>query len=407
LPRTRSRVLLIGVAYLGFVSLGLPDGLLGVAWPSIRGSFGLPLEAVGALLVTFTAGYLLSSSGSGYLLARMSVGSLLALSSVATATSLLGYALAPSWWLMIALGCLLGLGAGAIDAGLNTYVATHHGARTLNWLHACFGVGATLGPLIMTGVLGGGLAWQTGYAIVGVAQMLLALCFGLTRGWWAGPDGGHGVPSAASRRPAPGLSTLRLPAAWLGIALFFLYTGVEVAAGQWAFSLFTEARGLPAATAGLWVSVYWGSLTVGRVLFGTAVGVASIDALLRACLIALVVGAALIWLNVAPLLSFLGLALAGLALAPIFPSLIATTPARLGAAHTANAVGFQVAGAVLGGALVPTAVGVLAGMAGLEVVGPSLLVAACLLLILHEAVAAHYPSAGAARAAIPDGDADA
>ena len=192
--------------------------------------------------------------------------------------------------------------------------------------------------------------------------------------------------------------------AWVGIALFFLYTGIEVAAGQWAFSLFTEARGLPAVTAGLWVGVYWGSLTVGRLVFGTVVGMASVDVLLRACLVAIVVGAALIWLNVAALLSFLGLALVGLALAPIFPSLIATTPARLGAAHTANAVGFQVAAAVLGGALVPTAIGVLAGMVGLEVVGPSLLSAACLLLILYEVLVARSPSTAAGRR-MPDGSA--
>lgn len=205
------------------------------------------------------------------MLSRIGVGSLLALSSLATATSLLGYALAPSWWVMVALGCLSGLGAGAIDAGLNTYVAIHHSPRTLNWLHACFGV-----------------------------------------------------------------------------------------------------------------------------------GVAPIDLLLRACLIAVVVGAALVWLDVAAVLSFLGLALAGLALAPIFPSLIATTPARLGEAHTANAVGFQVAAAVLGGAVVPAAIGMLAGMMGLEVVGPSLLITACLLLVLHEALASRSRATDATRSAMPD-----
>jgi fucose permease len=407
MPQPRSRLLLIGIAYLGFVSLGLPDGLLGVGWPSIRGTFGLPLDALGGLLLTFTAGYLVSSFSSGRILARIGVGTLLASSCLATAASLLGYALAPTWWVMVAFGALSGFGGGAIDAGLNTYVATHHGARTLNWLHASFGVGAMLGPLLMTGLLGAGFGWQWGYAIVGGAQLLLALCFGLTRGWWTTPGSARAAASTALSRPASrsrpvsGTDTLRLPLAWLGIALFFLYTGLEAAAGQWAFSLFTEARAVPPTTAGLWVGVYWGSLTVGRVLFGLVVGVAPLGALLRACLIATVVGAALLWLDLAALLSFLGLALIGLAIAPIFPSLIAATPARLGEAHTANAVGFQIAAAVLGGAFVPAAIGVLAGRAGLEVIPPSLLIVACLVLILHEVLAARSTRPSAARSASP------
>ena len=145
-----SRRLLIGLAYVGFVSLGLPDGLLGVAWPSIRTFFHLPLDALGTLLVMFTVGYLVSSCSSGRLLARLNVGALLALSCVATAISLLGYALTPQWWIMVVLGLLSGLGAGAIDAGVNTYAATHYSARTVNWLHACYGIGATGGPVIMT-----------------------------------------------------------------------------------------------------------------------------------------------------------------------------------------------------------------------------------------------------------------
>ena len=399
MPQPRSRLLLIGIAYLGFVSLGLPDGLLGVGWPSIRGTFGLPLDALGGLLLTFTAGYLVSSFSSGRILARIGVGALLALSCLATAASLLGYALAPAWWVMVAFGALSGFGGGAIDAGLNTYVATHHGARTLNWLHASFGVGAMLGPLLMTGLLGAGFGWQWGYAIVGSAQLLLALCFGQTRGWWTTPGSARAVSSTAPSRPTSSTDTLRLPLAWLGIALFFLYTGLEVAAGQWAFSLFTEARTVPPTTAGLWVGVYWGSLTVGRVLFGLVVGVAPLGALLRACLIATVVGAALLWLDLAALLSFLGLALIGLAIAPIFPSLIAATPARLGEAHAANAVGFQIAAAVLGGAVVPAGIGVLAERAGLEVIPPSLLIVAGLVLILHEALAARSARRPTARSA--------
>jgi fucose permease len=157
--KRQARVLLVALAYLGFVSIGLPDGLLGVAWPSIRASFGLPLDALGMLLVTFTIGYLLSSFSSGRLLAHMNVGALLALSCLGTALSLLGYASVPQWWMMVVLGILAGLGAAAIDAGLNTYAATHFSTRSVNWLHACYGVGATIGPLLMTGVLMADRPW--------------------------------------------------------------------------------------------------------------------------------------------------------------------------------------------------------------------------------------------------------
>jgi fucose permease len=384
MPRPSSP-LLIGLAYVGFVSLGLPDGLLGVAWPSIHTFFHLPLDALGTLLVMFTAGYLGSSFSSGHLLARLNVGTLLSLSCLATALSLLGYALAPQWWIMVGLGLLSGLGAGAIDAGINTYAATHYSARTVNWLHACYGIGATGGPVIMTSVLGAGHPWQWGYGIVGVGQLILAMCFGLTRTWWQ-PTAGM-APHASAPAPigvATNRSTLRLPLMWLSMAVFCVYTGLEAAAGTWVYSLFTEARAITSSTAGMWISVYWGSLTIGRLASGVVVGFVPVSLLLRLCLITAALGAVLIWSHVTTLGSFLGLALLGVSLAPIFPSLIATTPERLGNRHTANGVGLQIAAAVLGQSLLPALVGVLARHLGLEVVGLALCTAAVVLLALYE-----------------------
>ncbi|HSF24276.1 MAG TPA: MFS transporter [Blastocatellia bacterium] len=385
--KRRSYLLLVGLAYLSFISLGLPDGLLGVAWPSVRASFNLPIDALGALLVMFTAGYLLSSFISGALLAQISVGALLSLSCLATAVSLLGYATTPFWSVMVALGLLAGLGAGAIDAGLNTYAATHFSARTVNWLHAFYGVGATIGPVIMTGVLVSGRPWQSGYAIVGGFQVLLAVCFGLTRRWWMN-GGGREASTQIPPRPASSSSTLRLPVVWVSIAVFFIYTGLEAAAGAWAYSLFTESRGVPASVAGMWTSIYWGCLTAGRLLSGIVVGYVPLRVLLRLCIIGIALGAGMIWLNASGLTSFLGLALIGLSCAPVFPSLIATTPARLGELHAANGVGFQIAAAVLGQSLLPAAVGMLAHDLGLEIVGPSLLVMGIALLGFYEVLMA-------------------
>jgi fucose permease len=169
---------------------------------------------------------------------------------------------------------------------------------------------------------------------------------------------------------------------WLSIGVFFLYTGIEAAAGTWAYSLFTESRAVSMITAGTWVSVYWGGLTVGRLLAGVAVGFVPGNGLLRFCVAGMALGAALIWLNVTSVLGFLGLGLMGVAAAPVFPSLIATTPARLGSAHTGNGVGFQIAAAVLGQSLLPAFVGMLAGKFGLEIIGPALFVAAVMLSAL-------------------------
>ena len=384
--RDKSGLILITLAYLSFISLGLPDGLNGVAWPSIRAYFNLPVDALGALLVMFTIGYLVSSFSSGRLLGLMSVGSLLGLSCLATAVSLIGYALAPAWWIMLALGTLAGLGAGAVDAGLNTFAATEFSSRMVNWLHACYGIGAASGPVIMTSVLAAH-PWQRGYAIVGGWQLLLALCFGLTRKFWPAAPAGppeHCASNATGR--VSSFRTLKLPVVWLGVAVFFVYTGIEAAAGTWAYSLFTEARAVQMMTAGMWVSIYWGGLTVGRLLSGIVVGLVPAPTLLRCCMSGIALGAALIWLNVSNSLSFVGLGLMGLASAPVFPSLIAATPMRLGPAHTSNGVGFQIAAAALGQSLLPALVGLLAGRFGLEIVAPTLFTAGVLLLALFQAL---------------------
>jgi fucose permease len=386
----KSGMLLVGIAYSGFVVLGLPGGLLGVAWPSMRASFGLSLDAVGALLVAMTTGYLVSSFSSGPLLSRVGVGTLLMVSSVVAGGGLLGYALAPAWWVMILLGLVAGMGAGVIDAGLNTYFATNHRASLMNWLHACFGLGAALGPAMMTAVLDAGRSWRWGYVVVGVLQGLLALCFGLTVDRWrlagTGPPGANPGSTASTTGKMRSGDTLRLPILWLGIGLFFVYAGIENTAGQWPYTLFTEGRGVSPGTAGLWVSVYWGSLTVGRVVLGFVVDRLGVVSALRVCMLSVVLGSALVWWNATDVVGFLGLALVGFSLAPVFPSLTSDTPQRIGAAHAANAIGFQVAAAGIGIATLPGLAGVLAERVGLEIIGPFLVGASVAMFLLHEVV---------------------
>jgi fucose permease len=382
----RGNAVTLGLASLGFVSLGLPEGMLGVAWPSIRASFGLPLDALGLLLGPFATGYFVSSAASGRVLTQLGVGQALAISCAVTGLSLLGYALSPAWLSMVALAGVLGLGAGTIDSGVNTYAAVAHGARVLNWMHAAFGLGAAVGPLIMTAIIGSGLAWNLGYAAVALAQLGLAAGYWLTRDRYARPHRLVSPSEPAHAWTPPHTSPralLRRPVALLSMALFFVYVGLEAASGQWSFSLFTLSRGTPVGIAGVLVSAYWASLTLGRVLFGVVVGHVSGERLLRACMLVAVLAAGLIWFDVPPV-SWLALAVLGLVYAPVFPVLIAETPARLGPAQTANAIGLQVAAAVAGGAALPGVIGVLAARTSLEIVGPCLLVAGLVQLGVYE-----------------------
>jgi fucose permease len=427
--RERTSPIVLVLVFVGFVSLGLPDGLLGVAWPSVRQTFGLPIDALGALFLTTVCGYLAASLTSGWVVRRIGVGLLLALSGFATGACLLTFALAPTWAVVVSVGVLAGLGGGAIDAGLNSYVALSHSPRLLSWLHACFGLGAATGPAIMSAVLEAGHPWRLGYAIVGTGQLLLGLCFLLTRGQWQvrdaptpQPPACHGspvspqplqrgegeiAPHVASGSPLqrgegeptliPALSQRERETAgegirgwpmavWLSILLFLVYTGIETAAGQWTYSLFVEERGISVQAASLGVSAYWGMLALGRVLAGLIANRVDPATLTRWSMAGMLAGATLIWLNAASWVSFGGLGLMGLSAASVFPSLIGATPGRFGEARAATVIGFQVAAAALGIAGLPALSGLLAARVGLEVIPLLLVVASVGMLTLHEAV---------------------
>ena len=246
------RLGLILLAFVAFVALGLPDGLLGVGWPSIRTGFSIPLDAIGMFLVAVVAGYMASSFLSGFLLSRVGVGRVLAASCFLTGLALIGYTLVPQWWMMVVLAVFAGLGAGAIDAGLNTYVAAHFGEGLMQWLHASWGVGITIGPLIMTLGLAALNTWRFGYRVVGGFQIALAACFVLTLAMWSQnkmPSEGEAEKRLTDYKTPMG-ETLRQPQVWLSVLLFFLYVGAEAALGTWTYTLLTESRGVDEMLAG-------------------------------------------------------------------------------------------------------------------------------------------------------------
>jgi fucose permease len=366
-----SKLSLILLAYLAFIALGMPDGLLGIAWPSIRVGFSIPLDSLGLLLFAGVTGYMTSSFLSGVLIARMGVGNLLAVSCALTGMALVGDTLVPSWWMMVLLGVVAGLGAGAIDAGLNTYVAAHFGEGLMQWLHASYGIGVTLGPIIMTLSLTALNSWRVGYRIVGGFQFFMAASFVLTLSLWNARDDASkesGQEKRLTDYKTPMGETMRQPRVWLSVLLFFLYVGAEVTLGTWAYSLLTESRGVPPQTAGFWAGSYWATFTIGRVLAGLYAKRLGINTLVQGGVVMAFLGAALLWWNPSQLVNLLAVALMGFAIAPVFPALMSGTSRRVGVHFTANTIGMQMAASGLGTAIIPSLVGVLARQISLEVV---------------------------------------
>jgi fucose permease len=340
---------LLILAFLAFVGLGLPDPLPGTLWPELRPHYAQPHAALGLLLAAMAAGYFAASILAGRAMQAMGIGTLLAASIAATALAALGQALAPPWALFVALGLLAGLGSGAVDAALNTFAALRFAPRHLNWLHAFWGLGATMGPGMATALLAAGAGWQAGYAAVGAVLAMLAVAFAATRARWTG--------GLAPHAPAlPALSALRQPMVRRLIAVFFLLAGIEASAGQWAATVLVESRGATPATAAAAATGFWAALAIGRLAMGLVVDRIGADRLVRTA--SGIAALAALGFALAPQgAELVALAVLAVALSPLFPTLVARTPARLGTATAVHAVGFQVAAATMGVAVLPGAIG--------------------------------------------------
>lgn len=365
-----SKIGLILLAYIAFISLGLPDGLLGVAWPSIRADFSRSLDSLGILIFAGLLGYLTSSFFSGKIMAKLGVGGLLAASCLTTGAGLLGYTTAPTWWVMVGLGTVAGLGAGAIDAGINTYIAANFGEGLMQWLHASFGIGVTLGPIIMTAGLNLFDNWRFGYMVVGAAQLILALCFAFTISLWKQNNGPSNPGDALllTDYKTPIRETLHQPGAWLSMLMFFVYTGIELTMGHWIYTLLTESRGIATETAGLWAGSYWGTFALGRILAGLYARRISGHTILRFSMLLALFGALLLCWNPSATVTLIGVATIGFAVAPIFPALVSGTSARVSPKHAANTIGIQISASGLGIAILPGLAGAIAQRTTLEII---------------------------------------
>ncbi len=363
----------------------------------MRDTWGLPTASLGILLLALTGGYLTGAFVSGRVVTRLGMGSTLIVSNGIAFCGLLGFGLAPGWLSLIAAGFLLGIGQGTLDAGLNLYFANHFNSRMMNWLHASFSVGATLGPFIVQLTSSTDLGWRIVWLAIALGHLLLCIAYYLTRAGW------HltGRPAEHTGADTPSIiATLRRPAVLLGMALFFVFVGIETTAGSWSFTLFTETRVIDSALAATWVGLYWGSFALGRIVFGMVADKLPAVPSIRILLLAVLLGALMFSVSDRQSISVAGLLLIGFAQSPIFPLLITATPQRLGAAHATNAIGFQISAAGLGIAGLPALVGYLATFSNFEILGPFLAISALLSLLLFQLIvrngAPGNPSPGAA-----------
>ena len=365
--------------YLGFVSLGLPDGTLGVAWPAVYPELHLPIGLAGTITIVITLLSGFSGFTSGRIIARFRTGPVVLISCVLTGFALLAIAHAPTLtWLLVA-AVPLGLGAGAVDAGLNGFVSRHYSGRHMNWLHACWGLGATGGPLVMGWALGSAAGWRGGYLVIGSVQIALALLFFLTLRLWAS------VPErtiTGSSDPASGNLPTMPAASFAGLlspAIFALYAGLEATAGLWTASILIVGRGFAPATAALCTAGFYGAITAGRILVGFIVerwGNRRFVALGTALALG---GAALFICSSSPPWAAAALVLMGLGLAPVYPCLMHEVPRRFSPAAVQTVIGRQSGAANLGVAILPAAAGWLAQQSVAMI--PWVLLAGILLLI--------------------------
>lgn len=350
--------LLLAVIYLAFIGLGLPDSLLGAAWPMIYPQFGVPVSSMGLISMIISAGTILSSLNSSRLTRALGAGKVTLLSTVLTALALLGFGMSRSLWQLCFWAVPYGLGAGSVDAALNNYVALHYASRHMNWLHCMWGVGTIIGPSLMSAALTGGHGWSGGYLLTALVQGLIVAVLLLSLPLWGRPTSGNGSETetvALSLR-----EVLAIPGAKEVMLCFFGYCALESTAGLWAASYLTLARDIPAETAAGFAALFYLGITAGRAVSGWIAPHLGDDGMIRLGLWGIGLGLAALLLPGPAAVSLAGLVIIGLGCAPIYPSIIHSIPAHFGAHRSQAVIGVQMASAYVGSMAMPPLFGLMA-----------------------------------------------
>jgi fucose permease len=380
-----------------FIILGLPDGMLGTAWPAMRHSFGAPVGDLGLILLVNTIGSVVVAAFVGRLIQRLGVSVLLAVAGSCAALGGIGYVAAPGLWLILAIGPLLGAAAGMMDGGLNTAIALTGRPRLLNLLHGFYGIGTAVGPLVVTVAILAG-SWRPAYLILVALDLTAAALWALHHRRIPAPGALHPPTMGGTGQspdvvdPAATWSRKRVGSVLtLGLIVFFVYTGLEVSAGQWETSYLRGHLDLSASSAGLAAFGYWGALTAVRIGLALPARPVPLRHVIGWGMAASVGAAALIWWQPSTAVVVAGFVILGAALAGVFPALIATTPQRIGDQRAQHAIAWQVGAAAAGGSGISALIGLLIDTTSLAILGPAILTLALLLVLAHSALARLAP----------------
>ncbi|QMV39876.1 MFS transporter [Cohnella cholangitidis] len=381
------------IIYMAFISLGLPDSLLGAAWPVMRLQYDAPLETAGLLYMTIAAGTIVSSLASGAVLGRFGTGKVTLASCIMTAGALLGFAVAPSLAWLVVCAVPLGLGGGSVDAGLNNYVAAHYKAHHMSWLHCFWGVGATLGPIIMAQYISGQSTWRDGYVTVAVIQFALVVILIFALPLWnrvaklsqaASSGGREQLDGDGEEEPSDHSKPLQIKGVKMALLSFLMYSGIEATMGLWGSSFLVNVKELSAAAAAQWVSLFFAGITIGRFLTGFITFKVGNRTLIRGGQITALAGAVLMILPLSTEFSLAGFMVVGLGLAPIFPCMLHETPVRFGKKHSQTIMGYQMAVAYTGSTFLPPLLGFMASYSTIGIFPVFIVVCAVAILLFSE-----------------------
>ena len=375
--------LLLAVIYLSFISLGLPDSLLGSAWPVIHAELGVPMSWAGAVSIIVSLGTVVSSLQSDRLTKKLGTGKVTAISVGMTAAALFGFSVSGSFWMLCLWAVPYGLGAGSVDAALNNYVALHYASRHMSWLHCMWGLGAAVGPYVMGLALASGAGWHMGYRYISLLQIALTAVLVISLPLWRFHRTGAAGEENRNAAPLTLPQILRIPGAKEVMAAFFCYCALEQTAILWASSYLNVYKGIPAETAAGYAGLFFLGITAGRALSGFLTMKLSDPQMIRLGQGIIALGVLVMLLPAHEYVALAGLVLVGLGCAPIYPCVIHSTPDHFGADKSQAVIGVQMASAYVGTCLMPPLFGLIASY-----VTPGLL-PLYLLAILAVMTAAH------------------
>ena len=381
--------ILLIVIYFAFISLGLPDTILGSAWPSMYGELGVNIAYAGIISMIISVGTIISSLFGNVFFGKLGTGVVTAISVAMTAVALLGFSFSHSFWQLCLWAMPYGLGAGSVDVSLNNFVALHYKSRHMSWLHCFWGIGATAGPLIMGLYLTRGYRWNRGYQTIGIAQLVLVVILLMSLPLWREKGSKH----ESKTQEIKGLTIkeiIKLPGAKAIFTAFFCYCAIESTAGLWASSYMVLYKGIDPVTAARWASFFYLGITAGRFLSGFITDKLGDRAMVRIGQVIAAVGVLLLLLPLGNLTTLIGLIMIGLGCAPIFPSLLHETPENFGEDNSRSIMGLQMACAYVGSTAMSPLFGVIAAHISIKLYPIYLAIVVTIMFIMTERMNSIY-----------------